>query len=114
MKQHLEPGNLHIAESYLPAELAEGVNTLEELYDQLDEMTTVLKAAKPEEIAGKRDMIVKFGPPGREPWEFTGLSFVQEFLLVNVVFHATTAYNILRMQGVPLGKMDFIGKTGNQ
>jgi len=32
------------------------------------------------------------------------------FSLPNFYFHATTAYDILRMQGVPLGKRDFLGQ----
>jgi len=31
------------------------------------------------------------------------------FSLPNFYFHATTAYDILRKEGVPLGKMDFLG-----
>lgn len=30
-------------------------------------------------------------------------------LVPNAMFHVTTAYDILRMKGVPLGKMDFLG-----
>lgn len=36
-------------------------------------------------------------------------SFLTGFSLPNFAFHATTAYNILRMKGVPLGKMDYLG-----
>lgn len=41
---------------------------------------------------------------------FTAERFVQSFSLPNLYFHATTAYAILRMEGVPLGKMDFLGQ----
>ena len=34
--------------------------------------------------------------------------FLQTFVLSNLFFHATTAYALLRSQGVPLGKMDFL------
>jgi len=40
---------------------------------------------------------------------FTNENFIQTFSLPNLYFHATTAYDILRMQGVPLGKRDFLG-----
>ena len=36
--------------------------------------------------------------------------FVQTFSLPNFFFHATTAYDILRTKGVPLGKRDFLGR----
>ena len=34
--------------------------------------------------------------------------FLLTFMLPNMYFHATTAYGLLRKQGVPLGKMDFL------
>ena len=40
---------------------------------------------------------------------FTVEGFILSFSLPNFYFHATTTYDILRMQGVPLGKMDFLG-----
>lgn len=41
---------------------------------------------------------------------FTAENFVLSFSLPNFYFHATTAYDILRMKGVPLGKLDFLGQ----
>jgi hypothetical protein len=40
---------------------------------------------------------------------FTAESFILSFSLPNFYFHATTAYDILRTKGVPLGKRDFMG-----
>ena len=40
---------------------------------------------------------------------FTAENFVLSFSLPNFYFHATTAYDILRTKGVPLGKRDFLG-----
>ncbi len=40
---------------------------------------------------------------------FTAENFIMSFSLPNFYFHATTTYDILRMKGVPLGKMDFLG-----
>jgi hypothetical protein len=41
---------------------------------------------------------------------FTAEGFLTSFSLPNFYFHATTAYDILRTKGVPLGKRDFMGK----
>ncbi len=41
---------------------------------------------------------------------FTSENFVLSFSLPNFYFHATTTYSILRANGVPLGKMDFLGQ----
>jgi hypothetical protein len=40
---------------------------------------------------------------------FTGANFLLSFSQPNFYFHATTAYAILRAQGLPLGKRDFLG-----
>ncbi len=40
---------------------------------------------------------------------FTAENFVLSFSLPNFHFHATTAYDMLRMKGVPLGKRDYMG-----
>ena len=41
---------------------------------------------------------------------FTAEGFLMSFSLPNFYFHATTAYDILRSKGVPLGKRDFMGQ----
>jgi hypothetical protein len=40
---------------------------------------------------------------------FVAEGFIQSFSLPNLHFHATTAYDILRMKGVKLGKQDYLG-----
>ena len=41
---------------------------------------------------------------------FVAEDFLLSFSLPNFYFHATTAYDILRMQGAPIGKRDFLGR----
>ena len=41
---------------------------------------------------------------------FTTENFILSFSLPNLYFHATTIYNMLRIKGVPLGKLDFLGE----
>jgi hypothetical protein len=41
---------------------------------------------------------------------FTSDDFLLSFSMPNFYFHVTTAYDILRREGVPIGKMDFLGK----
>ena len=43
---------------------------------------------------------------------FAAPDFLTQFSLPNFFFHVTTAYAILRAQGVPLGKMDFLAGGG--
>jgi len=54
-----------------------------------------------------RDVIFKVGD---RALPFTADGFLMSFSLPNFFFHATTAYDILRQTGAPLGKRDFMGK----
>jgi hypothetical protein len=47
---------------------------------------------------------------GKNELPFTNQNFLLSFSLPNFYFHATTTYDILRMLGVPLGKMHFLGQ----
>ena len=53
-----------------------------------------------------KDVVFKLGERGMP---FVARDFVLSFSLPNFYFHATTAYDILRMKGAPLGKRDFMG-----
>ena len=47
---------------------------------------------------------------GERSMPFNAEDFLMSFSLPNFYFHATTAYDILRMKGVPVGKRDFLGQ----
>jgi uncharacterized protein len=67
-----------------------------------------LKAVDPAELDGLigRDMRFEFRT---HRMDFTVEDFLLTFTLPNFYFHATTAYGVLRSQGLAIGKMDFIG-----
>jgi len=84
--------------------------------DSWDEMRTQVKAAQdalaatsPDEIDSIADETVHFVLGGKRQMEFTVQNFLLSFSLPNIMFHAATAYDILRMKGVPVGKRDFMG-----
>ena len=66
-----------------------------------------LKAAELEDFIG-RDMRFEFG---EMRLDFTAENFLLSFSQPNFYFHATTAYDILRWKGMPLGKRDFTGRV---
>ena len=47
-------------------------------------------------------------------WTFTAEGFLMSFSLPSFYFHATTAYDILRTKGVPVGKLDFLGQLSTK
>ena len=53
-----------------------------------------------------KEIVLKFP---NVTFEFNGADYVGKFVLPNVYFHITTAYGILRNQGVALGKGDYLG-----
>jgi uncharacterized protein len=58
--------------------------------------------------AAARDVTIKVG--GKDT-TMSGLQYFSGFVVPNFYFHLTTAYNILRHNGVELGKGDFMGRT---
>jgi hypothetical protein len=67
-----------------------------------------LQKLTPEEINSREGADVVFQVRDRKRL-FTAEGFLMSFSLPNFHFHATTAYNILRSKGVPLGKLDYMG-----
>lgn len=85
--------------------------TLDQLIARVQKTLDFLATLKPEQIDGSEGKEISLNSP-RGTMKFTGLSYLQQFVLPNVYFHSATAYNILRHNGVEIGKQDFIGKVG--
>lgn len=69
---------------------------------------TYLQGLTPEAVNALEGKDVLF-KAGEIRLPFTAEGFLMSFSLPNLHFHATTAYDILRMKGVPLGKRDYMG-----
>ncbi len=91
-----------------PPRFEDNETTIEQLRARLARTIDCIKSvpASAFEGAETRDITV---PAGERTLEFKGLAFLQTWAIPNVFFHVTTAYNILRHNGVDLGKRDFIG-----
>jgi len=85
--------------------------TFEDCYAVLDRAKADIAKVKASDLDGQelRAFKLKMGPRGE--MDFTGITYLSGFTLPNVYFHATTIYNILRHNGVPLGKLDFFGSA---
>ena len=79
-----------------------------ELQKLIGDTRDTLSKLKPDEINARAGKDVVFEIGGRK-LPFIAENFVLSFSLPNFYFHATTAYDILRQKGVPLGKRDFVG-----
>lgn len=69
-----------------------------------------LNSIKPEQIDGSEDKTVSWQTRSSTK-SMQGLPYLVNHILPNVYFHVTTAYNILRHNGVELGKMDYLGRN---
>ena len=79
------------------------------LQEMIAEAATALEAVDRAELDARTGANMVFEVQGRE-LPFTTENFVLSFSLPNFYFHAATAYDILRMKDVPLGKRDFMGR----
>ncbi len=81
--------------------------TFADLRRRIAETVAVLDKATPEamEAAQGRDVTIKAGP--RE-LHFKGTDYMIGFALPNFYFHCATAYDILRHNGLEIGKRDFM------
>jgi hypothetical protein len=82
--------------------------TFPDLDARLKKTIDYVKSFKPEQFNGAedRDITLQFGP---NKVNFKGVPFLFHITLPNLYFHTTTAYNILRHNGVDVGKRDFMG-----
>ena len=81
--------------------------TLDELRGRIRTCVRYLESVGPSEYGGARDKRV--APPWLQGKWFRGADYLAQLAVPNFYFHVTTAYAILRHNGVDLGKMDFIG-----
>ena len=82
--------------------------TFAELRARIAKTIAFITSVKREQIDGTedKDIVVKLG---KQDYTFKGMQYLLNFTYPNFYFHATTAYNILRHNGVELGKKDFVG-----
>jgi uncharacterized protein len=78
------------------------------LQKEVADAIAALKALTPAEVNALEGKDVAFNL-GERSLPFTGENFLLTFSLPNFHFHATTAYDILRQKGVPLGKRNYLG-----
>lgn len=83
--------------------------TFPELIERIQNNITFLKTLSPDQIDGTEETPISL-PIGDNTLHFQGLPYLLVFVLPNLYFHVTTAYNILRHCGVEVGKLDYLGK----
>lgn len=82
--------------------------TLQELKDRIAKTLDYLASVSTDSLDGTEDKRITF-PVGRDATRtMTGEAYLKHWALPNMFFHVTTAYAILRHNGVDLGKADYL------
>jgi uncharacterized protein len=90
---------------------ADDEETFADVHGRIRKAIDFLATFKPAQFEGseKRNIELKLGT--REV-KFSGTDYITGFVIPNFYFHVTTAYAILRHNGVDVGKRDYLGDTG--
>jgi hypothetical protein len=81
--------------------------TYGELKARIAKTVEFLESLKADQVNGREGAEVELPLPSGK-LTFTARDFLFNFALPNFYFHVVTAYGLLRHQGVPLGKMDYL------
>jgi hypothetical protein len=82
--------------------------SLADLLQRIEKANAWLKTIQPQQIDGSEEKMVTVKRPTGDV-QMKGLELVLHRSMPNFMFHCTTAYDILRHNGVEIGKRDFMG-----
>jgi len=92
-----------------PLKFEDNEASFEELYARIERAIDYIKSFKPEQLDGSETRAITLKTRNGE-LNFEGQAYLLHYVIPNLFFHCTTAYNILREAGTHIGKQDFIGK----
>lgn len=90
---------------------ADEETTFDELQARLAKAVAFLQSVPADGFEGREDAKVTLTTPSGDI-PFIGATYVHGFAIPNFYFHLSMAYALLRKQGVPIGKLDFLGAVG--
>jgi uncharacterized protein len=90
-----------------PEVMEDNEATFAELQARIKKVLGIVESYKPEQFEGSETREITIKIPNAE-LKFSGLDYVTSWAMPNFYFHATTAYAILRHNGIELGKRDFL------
>ena len=94
-----------------PPKFPDEEKTIDELKARIAKTLDYVKGFKAADLdaTSEKDVTFPIGP--QQTLTLKGAQFLVQFVLPNFYFHATTAYDILRHNGVEVGKRDFLGRA---
>jgi hypothetical protein len=91
-----------------PPKYEDNEATFDDLKARIAKTIAYVESFRPEQFEGAEARTVTMKMRGEDK-SFDGVAYLANIVLPNFYFHVTTAYDILRHNGVELGKRDFIG-----
>jgi uncharacterized protein len=104
-------GSARLAGVDLPA-FPDVETSFAQLIERTQRANAYAQAASAEAIDQRTDTVISIPVGGGQEMPMTCSAYLASFVLPNLYFHAATAYNILRHNGVALGKRDFLRPPG--
>ena len=92
-----------------PAAFEDNETTFEQVYDRIGRAIAYVSGFTAAQLDGSEARAIHLKMRSGE-LHFEGQAYLLEFVLPNLFFHCTTAYNILREAGTEIGKQDFLGR----
>jgi hypothetical protein len=92
---------------HAPEALEDNEATFADLQARIKKVLGIVESYKPEQLEGSETREITIKIPNAE-LKFSGIDYVTGWAMPNFYFHATTAYAILRHNGIELGKRDFL------
>ena len=90
-----------------PPSMPDTETTWAEVKERIAKTVAFVSSITPEQVEGDDNRTIELKTPSRT-LTFTAREFLLQFSLPNFHFHVVTAYGLLRSQGVPIGKMDYL------
>ena len=91
-----------------PPKFEDTETTMDELFARVKKTIEFIDSVSAAALEGSETRDIKIALRDRTV-EFKGLAFLQHWAIPNFFFHHVTAYNLLRHNGVDIGKRDFLG-----
>lgn len=95
-----------------PPAFEDNEQTLNELKDRISKTIKYLGSMRADAFAGADNREIKFPIPNAGSMEMNGFQYLRDWSLPHFYFHLVTAYDILRHNGVEIGKRDYLSRVG--
>jgi hypothetical protein len=95
-----------------PPSFEDNETTFGQLQERINKTIEFLETIKPAQIDDKEALKIFYNSRGKD-YNYIGQPYLLNYVLPNLYFHISTAYAILRHNGVEIGKKDYLGNLDN-